>query len=877
MIAMFALTTDSPTRHGGMVTRLGLALAALLALLVGLALPGGADAAPPSKASYSTRTLYFGYQSLSTAGVAQTVTLKAKGNWSFTTSGVTLGGANPGDFLIASDTCTNATTKKNAPCAVTVQFTPTTLGARNAILTFATTAGGNNVVSLSGFGAAPAVSLSTTTLNFANQQVNTTGPVQTVALVNSGTAPLTVGTVALGGADASQFGTATSTCGASIAPGTGCTVDVRFQPTTTGAKGASLAFTDNAAGSPHLVTLSGTATPGAPTPAPFASVAPAVVVFGNQMVGQTSGTKTVTLTNVGGAGLNAPAVTLAGDNAGDFAITNNNCTGTLAANASCTVTVTFTPSASLTRVATLVFTDNAANTPQSVALVGVGTAPAALLSTTGEDLGGWDLGTTSDPLTVQVTNIGNSGLTFSNVALSGPAASDYTLQPGGTCTGTLAPATTCTANVTVTPSIAGVRAATLAFSDNAPTNPQTVALTATGTVPGVGFSVPGLTFGNQVVGTPSAAQAVALTNTGANTLTITAIAVTGGNAGDFTVSGCGGITLDPDAACAVSVVFTPGAAGPRSASLTVTTSATAGAQSLPLNGTGVAPSVSPSPSPSSTPSPTPSANPVAQYRLTVTTIGGGTASGAGLYTAGTVASLIPTADRGQLFLGWTVDGVAKGWANPLTITMGGEHTAMATFGTPPAFTDVPGGSAAADPIARLAARQVIRGYGDGTYGPDDTTKRAQMAALIARAMGWSDESWGNNFADQSGVDNALWRNVGTLAHYGVARGYNPAAFGPTDNVLRAQTISFITRAMEAKGYWVAQPIDPTLFGGVLNGTGHEADVATYLHYVGGIAGADGAWSGWDSAATRGWFAQALWDALDSYFGHDAPGLGGYVE
>jgi hypothetical protein len=44
---MFALTTDSPTRHGGMVTRLGLALAALLALLVGLALPGGGAAAAP--------------------------------------------------------------------------------------------------------------------------------------------------------------------------------------------------------------------------------------------------------------------------------------------------------------------------------------------------------------------------------------------------------------------------------------------------------------------------------------------------------------------------------------------------------------------------------------------------------------------------------------------------------------------------------------------------------------------------------------------------------------------------------------------------------------------------------------------------------------
>ena len=39
-----------------------------------------------------------------------------------------------------------------------------------------------------------------------------------------------------------------------------------------------------------------------------------------------------------------------------------------------------------------------------------------------------------------------------------------------------------------------------------------------------------------------------------------------------------------------------------------------------------------------------------------------------------------------------------------------------------------------------------------------------MAALIARAVGWDLEDQGNGFSDRNGVDDNLWRNVGTLAH-----------------------------------------------------------------------------------------------------------------
>jgi hypothetical protein len=150
-----------------------------------------------------------------------------------------------------------------------------------------------------------------------------------------------------------------------------------------------------------------------------------------------------------------------------------------------------------------------------------------------------------------------------------------------------------------------------------------------------------------------------------------------------------------------------------------------------------------------------------------------------------------------------------------------------------------------------------------------------MAALIARAMVWDAESHPNPFTDQGAVDNDLWRNVGTLAFRAVAKGYADAAtcgtvgvappcYLPTDDVTYVQAISFITRAMVATGAWAAQPDNATIYPNVPASSGHRADLATYVGYVGplpGTAATNQDWAGWDQPSTRAWFAQALWLAI----------------
>ncbi|MDP9372054.1 MAG: S-layer homology domain-containing protein [Chloroflexota bacterium] len=253
--------------------------------------------------------------------------------------------------------------------------------------------------------------------------------------------------------------------------------------------------------------------------------------------------------------------------------------------------------------------------------------------------------------------------------------------------------------------------------------------------------------------------------------------------------------------------------------------------------------------------------------------GGGTVTdepGSSPYRPGTVVTLRPHPARDWIFTGWTVDGVEAGWGTPLTLTMGADHRVTARFAPRPAFTDLAARHPSSDAVTQLAARGVIRGYGDGRFGPDDIALRAQMAALICRGMGWDEEDRGTPFTDRGQVDADLWRNVGALAFRGVARGYGDGTYRPTSEVLQSQVISFITRAMIAKGYWTAQPDDPALYPNVPAASGHRQDLATFVRYAGALPGtaANGAWADWDRAATRGWFARVLWQALNSHFTTD---------
>jgi Abnormal spindle-like microcephaly-assoc'd, ASPM-SPD-2-Hydin len=117
--------------------------------------------------------------------------------------------------------------------------------------------------------------------------------------------------------------------------------------------------------------------------APAASISPTSLTFGTEVVGTTSQSLPITVTNSGTAALNISSV-VATANFGQ----SNNCGTSLAAGAKCIISVTLTPSASGTLSGTVSITDNASGSPQTVALKGTGTTGATQDILTGDCWGG---------------------------------------------------------------------------------------------------------------------------------------------------------------------------------------------------------------------------------------------------------------------------------------------------------------------------------------------------------------------------------------------------------------------------------------------------------------------------------------------------------
>ncbi|HEY6339881.1 MAG TPA: choice-of-anchor D domain-containing protein [Bryobacteraceae bacterium] len=132
-----------------------------------------------------------------------------------------------------------------------------------------------------------------------------------------------------------------------------------------GLRSATLTITDNGSGSPQSVTLSGTGE------TPVVKLSTAALTFAAQTVETTSPSQPVTVTNSGPGTLVIKSIAFTGANPGDFAQTGN-CPADLAVNAACTINVTFTPTATGSRTASMTITDNGSGSPQSVSLTGTG-------------------------------------------------------------------------------------------------------------------------------------------------------------------------------------------------------------------------------------------------------------------------------------------------------------------------------------------------------------------------------------------------------------------------------------------------------------------------------------------------------------------------
>jgi trimeric autotransporter adhesin len=213
----------------------------------------------------------------------------------------------------------------------------------------------------------PAPSLSQTNVSFGDQAVGTASAAQSVTLANPGSAVLLISSISLTGANSADF-EETNKCGTSIAAGSSCAITVSFSPSAVGAQAATVTISDNAIVGTQRISLSGT---GTPAPSPSVKLSPVSLTFTAQLVSTTSTTQSVSLTNNGTAALAITSIVTTGASNSDFSQANN-CGSSLPVGASCMIGVTFTPSASGARSASITITDSATNSPQTLSLSGDG-------------------------------------------------------------------------------------------------------------------------------------------------------------------------------------------------------------------------------------------------------------------------------------------------------------------------------------------------------------------------------------------------------------------------------------------------------------------------------------------------------------------------
>ena len=544
-----------------------------------VSLSGNAVAAPAPAITLTPNTgLTFGNVTVGTASAMQTVTLKNTGTANLTLTTISVAGTNGPDFSKAGSCANGATVAANATCTVTVTFTPSAVGARTGSVAITSNAPAANIA-LSGTGisvATPQVSLTPTSVAFGNQTVNTTSTAKMVTLTNSGSAALTISSIAASGEFAQS-----NNCGASLGTGLSCTINVTFAPTTVASKTGSITITNNASGSPHAIALTGS---GVASAAPVVGPLPASLTFGNVQINTTSTAQTITVSNTGNATLILSTISLSGD----FAKSGGTCAngGSVAPAANCTILVTFKPTVAGARTGTLTITDNAAGSPRNIALAGTGTTaplPTATLLPAKLTFTNQAVNTTSIAQLATLKNTSASAvLNITSIRIGGTNSADFTKT--STCGATLAAGASCTISVTFRPTSAVLRTASLNVASNSAA--LATVLEGTGTAvaaPDVSLSATSLAFGSQTVAVKSAVKTVTLSNSGNATLHITGIAASG----DFAqTNGCG-TQVSAGANCAISVTFTPTVTGARSGNLTITTDAANSPDTVTLGGTGV--------------------------------------------------------------------------------------------------------------------------------------------------------------------------------------------------------------------------------------------------------------------------------------------------
>ncbi|HEY2820929.1 MAG TPA: FG-GAP-like repeat-containing protein [Candidatus Acidoferrum sp.] len=272
---------------------------------------------PLTQVTLTPSSLTFGSIQVGSTSPFQSVTITNTGTSTLTIAQISMSGdfgnggcpspSSPGIFCCG-------TVAPGRSCEVFVYFGPTSTGAKSGSLTISGSfTSPIQPVVLTGTGTpgpppdSAVAKASPTTLTFPSQYVGTSGLPQSVTVTNTGTGTLTITAVTANPGDFAVI----NNCLNPVATNASCSIGVFFEPTAGGVRSGTLSITDNATGSPQIVTLAGTGQDFsmAPSSTPSATIAAGQTANYSLAIAPTSGfSQNVSLSCSGGPAMSTCSV-----------------------------------------------------------------------------------------------------------------------------------------------------------------------------------------------------------------------------------------------------------------------------------------------------------------------------------------------------------------------------------------------------------------------------------------------------------------------------------------------------------------------------------------------------------------------------------------
>ena len=528
-------------------------LVAMAALAVGWSLPASASAAPA--VLIAPHELDFRETGVGETAGPLVATVKNVGSEQL--GPLIIASTNTENFVYDTTEC-GSRLDPGEECEIEISFKPVSEGLKEGWLeVFDTGSGVHDSVTVKGVGtAAPVVRFSPASAEFDPVLANEGEGSEIFIVENVGIGTLSINSIGIGGEDAADFAVASSTCGATLAPGSSCQVDVRFRPAAAGFKWALLELTTNSELGVDTAAISGFAEVSAPL-----EVKPGNADFGSGWVGKYSGSETFRVQNTGLAAATVSSIAVETSGAPSFSIESDDCSGVLLEpGETCEFAVEFEPQAEGPVEGTAkVYADVLAD-PLEVALKGEGElVPDILSNPTQRNFGQVGIGRTGGPRTLEIKSIGSKALTIGNLEISGADAASFSFTDN--CSGrVIQPGASCNVFISFRPTAERAYEATLEIHSDAPLHPTTeVPLTGTGVPPpGQRITPNTINFGLVDVGTEPGAK-ITVESTGVAPLEILRFDWLEPGQGPFYVrnNSCGpfGTPLQSGEKCEIEIAF----------------------------------------------------------------------------------------------------------------------------------------------------------------------------------------------------------------------------------------------------------------------------------------------------------------------------------